>query len=95
MVWWNGIVEYRQRAAIIAGVAFAHLICLAAILSHVIEISDPPARTVLEIELAELAPPPEPIAGPQSEPLQPVAPPPAPTAPPSEVVRVVHCTTPF
>lgn len=95
MVWWNGIVEYRQRAAIIAGVAFAHLIGLAAILSHVVEISDPPARNVLELELAELAPPPEPIpeppapppepiAEPQREPLQPVAPPapaPAPTAP--------------
>lgn len=82
MVWWTGIVEYRQRAAIIAGVAIAHLVCLAAILSHVIEINDPPPRNILEIELAELTPQPAPAPELPAAPPEPISePPPAPADP--------------
>ena len=87
MAWWIGIAKYRQRAAIIAVVAFAHLIGLAAILSHVVEITDPPARTVLELELVELTPaptpPPEPRPpAPDPIPEPPITPAPSVTAPP-------------
>ena len=73
MDWWTGSAEYRRRAAIIAGVAFAHLICLGAILSHMIEISDPPPSNILEIELAELTPPTEPTPEPPLPPPTPVS----------------------
>ena len=88
MDWWIGSVEYRRRAAVIAGVAFAHLICLGAILSHMIEISDPPPRNILEIELAELTPPVEPAPQPPLPPPDPIIEPQPASAEPIEAAPV-------
>ena len=97
MAWWIGILEYRRRAGIIAGVALVHFAGLAAILSHVFSPTTSPESTYLEIELAEITPPPSvpdtppepPAEAPepaQSESVETIPPPPTnqpPTASPS------------
>ncbi len=69
MAWWIGILEYRRRGAIVAGVTMVHVLGLTAILSHVFQTTAPTTRSFLEIELAEIEPPPPPDPDPvlQSE----------------------------
>lgn len=59
MAWWIGNASYQRRAAIIIAVAFAHLVTLAAMLSHQFLPAEPAPRDALVIELADLLPEPD------------------------------------